>query len=437
MRIPGIQGARLISSVVLMGGLTFCAAASAQSQSQSQPCGAAPAATSSSSGTQAGNGQQQPPQSVSQAAQNAKDAFKNLGSVFSKKKTQQAASTAPCPPATVTAGAPNPVPAPGGGSGTSQPTSSPSQPAPAGQSAPAAAGGGDTVPFSPDSGSTTGAAATAGSAAKFASNAPPDFPKLPDIGGTIRVGLSPDQTGEAMLKIHPEYKVIPLPDARATLRPLSRDGNPPLQGLRGTFYRDPVNLLDQFEAYFTMPPTKQQVFAAHRGYSYPAPGIDRVKLVAALRQKYGPETKAIHAFAGTPKGVGDELIQQMYWVYDEQGHVIPSNKDASAPYDAPFGCRPLGDNVGDGTNMWVNMANQYRLNTLPPANFCDTVVVLFVNLGGASSQLDPNVGSTNTVIDDYALLRRDVQIAGDAAKAESQKQQQQQIDQSKQAKPSL
>jgi hypothetical protein len=293
------------------------------------------------------------------------------------------------------------------------------------------------VPFSPDSGSTTGAAATAGSAAKFASNAPPDFSKLPDIGGTVRMGLSPDEAGAAMLKIHPEYKVIPLPDARATLRPLSRDGKPPLQGLRGTFYRDPVNLLDQFEAYFTMPPAKQQVFALHRSYPYPAPGIDRVKLVAALRQKYGSETKAVHAFAGTPKGVGDELIQQMYWVYDEQGHVIPSNKDTSAPYDAPFGCRPIGDNVGDGTNMWATMAGQYRLNTLPPANFCDTVVVLYVNLGGMSSQLDPNVGSTNTIIDDYALLRRDVQIAGDAAKAESQKQQQQQIDQSKQAKPSL
>jgi hypothetical protein len=185
-----------------------------------------------------------------------------------------------------------------------------------------------------------------------------------------------------------------------------------------------------------MPPTKQQAFLVTRSYPYPAPGIDRVKLVAALRQKYGPETKAVHAFAGTPKGVGDELIQQMYWVYDEQGHVIPSNKDTSAPYDAPFGCLPMGGEGGQGLNLWINMANQYRLNTLPPANFCDTLVVLYVSLLGPT-QLSPNVISTTTEIDDHALLRRDVQMAGDAAKAQSQKQQQQQIDQSKRAKPSL
>jgi hypothetical protein len=435
MRIPGMQGAGLILPVVLLGGLVFCPGVSAQTQSQSQPCPTPDTANTSAGG--ANNGAAAP-NSVKDAAANAKTALKNLGSVFGKKKTPDAASTAPCTPATATSapGSSSGV-APSAAPGAAQPANAPSQPAPAGQLAPAAAGGGDAVPFSPDSGSTIGGAATAGSAAAFASNAPPDFAKLPDIGGTLRVGLSPDQTGEAILKIHPEYKVIPLPDARATLRPLSRDGNPPLQGLRGTFYSDPVNLLDQFEAYFTMPPAKQQVFAVHRNYPYPAPGIDRVKLVAALRQKYGPETKAVHAFAGTPKGVGDELIQQMYWVYDEQGHVIPSNKDTSAPYDAPFGCLPIGDNVGDGTNVWGSMAGKYRLNTLPPASFCDTVVVLYVNLGGTSSQLDPNVGSTNTIIDDYALLRRDVQIAGDAAKAESQKQQQQQIDQSKQAKPTL
>jgi hypothetical protein len=318
----------------------------------------------------------------------------------------------------------------------SQPINAPSQPSSAGQPAPAAAGGGDAVPFSPDSGATTGAAATAGSAAAFASNAPPDFAKLPDIGGALRVGLTNEEAEAAMLKMHPGFKVVPLPDARATFRPLSRDAiNPPFQALQGYFGIDST-LVDLSYAYYTMPPTKQQAFAVTRSYPYPAPGIDRVKLVAALRQKYGPETKAIHAFAGTPQGVGDGLIQQMYWVYDEQGHVISSNKDTSAPYDAPFGCLPMAELQGLSGNIWINMANQYRLNTLPPANFCDTVVVLKVSLGGPT-QLSPNVITTITEIDDHALLRRDVQIAGDAAKAESQKQQQQQLDQSKQAKPSL
>jgi hypothetical protein len=81
-----------------------------------------------------------------------------------------------------------------------QPANSPNQPAAgqpgaAGQPAPSAASGGDAVPFSPDSGATTGGNATAGSAAAFASNAPPDFSKLPDIGGTVRVGRHPIRPG--------------------------------------------------------------------------------------------------------------------------------------------------------------------------------------------------------------------------------------------------
>jgi hypothetical protein len=429
MRTPVIQGARVMLPVVLLGGLAFCPAVSAQTQSQ--PCPTPGTANTSAGGA---NNNAAAKNSVADAVANAQAALKdleNLGSLFGKKKTPDGASPAPCPspaagtPASGSASAPaRPGPHPG---------SSPNQPSAASQPLTAASGS-DAVPFSPDSGSTTGADATAGSAAAFASTAPPDFSKLPDIGGALRVGLTPEETQEALLKMHPGFKVIPLPDARATFRPMSRDGKPPLQGLQGYFGIDSAHV-DLSYAYFTMPPTKQQAFSVVRSYPYPAPGIDRVKLVAALRQKYGPETKAIHSFAGTPKGVGDELIQQMYWVYDEQGHVIPSNKDTSAPYDAPFGCLPMGGNGGLGTNIWVNMANQYRLNTLPPANFCDTVVVLSVML--AASVGEQFCTAATTEIDDHALLRRAVQIASEAAKAESQKQQQQQIDQSKQAKPSL
>src|ERR1700676_5075152 len=105
MQTSTIQGATLISSVVLFVGLAFCPAASAQSQSQSQACTTGQTSANSSSG---GNGQQTP-QSVSQAAKNVKDSFKNVGSVFGKKKDQPAAKTAssaPCPPATAAAGAP-------------------------------------------------------------------------------------------------------------------------------------------------------------------------------------------------------------------------------------------------------------------------------------------------------------------------------------------
>ena len=244
------------------------------------------------------------------------------------------------------------------------------------------------------------------------------------------MGLSPNEAGAAMLKIHPEYKVIPLPDARATLRPLSNNSKPPFQELRGAFYADPTHMLDQFEAYFTMPPTKQQAFAVTRTVPYPELGIERLKLIAALRQKYGPETKATHEWDKTKEGTGDGKITDMYWVYDEQGHVVPPGKDSSTWAQPAFNCAPLAD-----SNKWTDMMNQYRLNTLPPASYCETVVIVTVHMG--CSYGSPYCTQTRTEIDDHALLRRDAQIAGEAAKAQVQKQQQQQIDQSKQAKPSL
>jgi hypothetical protein len=243
--------------------------------------------------------------------------------------------------------------------------------------------------------------------------------------------MTPEEMEPAMLKAHPGFKVVPLPDALATFRPMSPDGKPPFLGLRGMFGKPDGQHVadDQIFVYYTMPPTKQQVFALSRSYTYPQPGIERVKLVAALRQKYGKETKSTYLSAAQV----DSEIATMYWVFDEQGHLIPTDKGASGLGQPPFNCAPLGTPPG---NTWINMVNQFRLNTLPPAGFCDTIVLLSVNVQGFASVRQDCVRS-ETEIDDFALLRRDAQIAADAAKAQSQKQQQQQLDQSKKAKPSL
>jgi len=179
-----------------------------------------------------------------------------------------------------------------------------------------------------------------------------------------------------------------------------------------------------------MPPTKQQVYTVQRTYDYPEPGLDAVKLVAALRQKYGPETKAIYPTDNGPYSSGDANITAMYWVYDEQGHFIASDKGASRPAEAPFDCEPMGE-----INNWGNMFNRSRLNTLAPSSVCDNLVVLSVSMGATMPA--PYRRHTITEIEDHALLRRDVQIAGDAAKADAQKKQQQQFDKSKQAVPTL
>jgi hypothetical protein len=431
MRIPTIPDATRISSIVLLVGLAFCPVVSAQTQSQSQPCPTPDTANTSTGG--ANNGAAAP-NSVKDAAANAKTALKNLGSIFGKKKTPDVASPAPCPspvagtPASGSASAPA-GPGPQPGSSPNQPTSPSGQSAPPGQPAPAAGGGGNAAPWSPDSGAATGANATAGSAAPFASSRPPDFSKLPDIGGALRIGLSHDEAQAAMVKMHPGYKVAPGPTGTLQAQPGRLNQ---LGGVRGQFFLDDAKLqVDNTFAFYTMPPTKQQAFVVARYYPYPKPGIDKLKLIAALRQKYGPETKATHEWGATREETGDDKINAMYWAYDEQGHVIASDKGASTWPNPPFGCPVWGASTS-GINIWVGMADQYRLNTLPPATFCDTIVLLSVSLGQG-----PYVFSTGTEIDDHVLLRRAVQIAGDAAKADAQKQHQQEIDQSKQAKPSL
>jgi hypothetical protein len=448
MRVPGIQATRFVSSMLLFAGLTFCRAASAQTPPPSQPaatgaasnaaagatntaCAAQSAASSTANvGAAAKTGNtQQSSSSVDAAAQNAKAALQNLGSLFGKKKAQTAASAPPpCPPATATAAPGSPGSAAPSAGAAAQPSDSSAQPSAPNSAAPSTATGGNAAPWSPDSGATTGVNATAGSAAPFASSGPPDFSKLPDIGGTLRVGLSPDEAQAAMLKMHPGFKVVP-----GTLTPLSRDGKPPLPGLRGRFEQT-ANAngphVEDVDAYYTMPPTKQQAYAVSRQYYYPDPGIERLKLIAALRQKYGPETKAGHEWDKTKEGTGDGRITSMYWVYDEQGHVIPPGTEKSGYGQPAFNCSAIFD-----ANQWGNLANQYRLNTLPPANFCDTVVMLSVTF--AATYQSPYCTATETQIYDFALLRRDIQIAGEAAKADAQKQHQQEIDQSKQAKPSL
>lgn len=261
-----------------------------------------------------------------------------------------------------------------------------------------------------------------------ASVGPPNFAKLPDIGGALRIGLSADGTRAAMLQMHPGHTVVPGP--YGTLLNLTGRGGQ-VAGLRGQFRTDAGgNQMDQTFAVYTMPPGKQQAFAVSRVHPYAAPGIDKVSLVRALRAKYGPETKANRPGNSDSPMPGDQNILAMFWVYDEQGHPMPPDR-SSGNLAQPYGCPDWGIAVG-GPNVWIDAADQYRLNQLPAAGFCDSVVIVTVRLGPG-----PTVASTSTEIDDRALLRRAVIAAGNAASAASRAERQRQLDRSKQAKPSL
>jgi hypothetical protein len=170
-----------------------------------------------------------------------------------------------------------------------------------------------------------------------------------------------------------------------------------------------------------------------RGYQYPAPGIDRAKLVAALRQKYGPETKANRRYT-THEEPGDENITEMYWYYDEGGNFIASDKGSSTVGQPPFNCGTGSSWDPHSDSAWGGLLDAIRLNRLPAPGYCDTLVTLRITF---SPQPPGPVTQTATSLDDSALLRRDGLDAGAVAKARTQQKQQQQLDQSKQAKPSL
>jgi hypothetical protein len=78
------------------------------------------------------------------------------------------------------------------------------------------------------------------------------------------------------------------------------------------------------------------------------------------------------------------------------------------------------------------MLTEYVNNRLAPATFCDSVIVLHVDLDG-----DRVVGVTRTSMIDTALQRRAVKATGDAAKAQAQKKQQDDLQKAQSAKPSL
>ena len=306
-----------------------------------------------------------------------------------------------------------------------------------GQSAadPALANWSTADPFVPDAGrggarGAMGAARASGAppTGSGSPGAPPDFAKLPDIGGFLRVGLTIDQSKDALAKMHPKVKITYGRGSYDTIQPVSRDGNPPLAGLHGQFPNESIFF------WYSQPPNRPQVaFSVGRGYQYPAPGIDRAKLVAALRQKYGPETKANRRYT-THEEPGDENITEMYWYYDEQGNFIASDKGSSTVGQPPFNCGTGSSWDPHSDSAWGGLLDAIRLNRLPAPGYCDTLVTLRITL---SPQPPGPVTQTATSLDDSALLRRDGLDAGAVAKARAQQQQQKQLDQSKQAKPSL
>jgi hypothetical protein len=68
----------------------------------------------------------------------------------------------------------------------------------------------------------------------------------------------------------------------------------------------------------TLPPNKQAVWRVFRDHSFPDKGIPKKTLLAALREKYGKESRAIAA-NGKEATTDESQIVGLLWLMDEQG----------------------------------------------------------------------------------------------------------------------
>lgn len=235
---------------------------------------------------------------------------------------------------------------------------------------------------------------------------PLDPAKLPDVLG-IHLGAPRADASAALLKLYPGNPVNP--EGPDTVAGMSL-GNVDLPGKSGS---------DNIHLEFTLPPGKQQVYYIERSVFY-RQQMARANVITSLHQKYGQEI-----FEDKNSGRG-----AMYWLFDEQGHPIPADKDAQQrDSHTPYGCDA---DEASGKMLFLNQQRTYASGGLPPATFCDSLIVLRVTVAE-----DQNVDRIFTVLEDRALLRREVTAAGEAAKAQNQQKRQQELKNAQQAKPNL
>jgi hypothetical protein len=275
-------------------------------------------------------------------------------------------------------------------SGSAQPSSSGTA------SADASQGGGGA--WQPPSGA---AAAPAG---------PPDLSKIPDISG-LRLGMS-------------------LADATAVMKKLYPRGVGQLNG--GPFGHQQANSVavlratgdfrDAAAVDLTSPPNAPVVWQISRDLVQPK--VAHNVIVAGLRQKFGKET-----YASGPAGrpiTDDSQIQKMWWVFDEQGHLMAQAKMIS---DSPFGCGSHYSTDGSShTYQDFALGRDEGLST-----YCTSSYV------GVEATM-----STNPILEDFLLsivdlplMVRSAKATGAWANGQDDKARQQEIQRENQAKPTL
>jgi hypothetical protein len=252
----------------------------------------------------------------------------------------------------------------------------------------------------------------------------------PDILG-IRVGTTPREAFAVIQASHPKEKVTIHSYAFPAIP------QPVIHGF--SLHLPPLGAVNEIViADATLPPSKQAVWRVQRFWRQQ---MNRANLFASLREKYGKETVAL---VGNEPAKDERTVHTLLWLFDDQGHPVPlpTQPTDTLKFQQFLGCVQAYLNLPNGGQWDISGGS----SELDPANLggflnkqqqlggCEYVVVY------ASVQGDVNTG----IIPVASVYIADIPIALRAAKAEAayltslaNRQQQQEIDKSKQAKPKL
>ena len=251
---------------------------------------------------------------------------------------------------------------------------------------------------------------------------PLDPAKLMDIAG-VHIGMPIAETVPILKKIHPE--ATPQPDTPGRGEPMAAyyvnwtaQHPPPADAIWVNYTFDTLTVYSVFRAV---------------GYE---PQIGKATLIDALRKKYGPETAAMNGYY-PPKTDND--ITKMWWLSDEQGKVMhPANMSKTT--FTPYGCTSWAAYGYDVTSNYRTSFRNVQDGKLPAETFCDSTIMLYVELDNGSSAGRPDstlVVNSRSGLFDNALLRRSSIAWAHHLDAQAQQQRQQSLQKANQAKPNL
>jgi hypothetical protein len=131
-----------------------------------------------------------------------------------------------------------------------------------------------------------------------------------DVAG-IRIGMP---VKEAMLALKADNPNLILNPHKLELEGFTQDL---MTSLTASQMASPTRGAEDIELMFTAPPNTEALWGISRTTTYPSqerPSMDNI--VAALRQKYGPESLR--------PGTNPARVDSMVWVFDAQGRPLPA-----------------------------------------------------------------------------------------------------------------